>query len=113
MWWCFDICVGVLVLCVLVLTVFCIVCTVFSYCFVYVHLFLFVLSVLVKELLLPSENSIVVNTTTTTTTTTTTNNSNNNNNNVRHLKRLSLVCLPLNASYPITSYRNIIFYLSF
>ena len=38
-------CVGVLVICVLVFTVFCIVCTVFLYCFVYVYLFLFVTSV--------------------------------------------------------------------
>ena len=37
---CFDSCVGVLVICVLVFTVF-------LYCFVYVYLFLFVLSVLV------------------------------------------------------------------
>jgi len=36
---CFDNCVGVLVICVLVFTVFCIVCC------VYVHLFLFVTSV--------------------------------------------------------------------
>ena len=43
----FDNCVGVLAICVLVFTVFCILCTVFLYCFVYVHLFLFVLSVLV------------------------------------------------------------------
>ena len=38
---------GVLVMYVLVFTVFCIVCTVFLYCLVYVYLFLFVLSVLV------------------------------------------------------------------
>jgi hypothetical protein len=38
---------GVLVICVLVFTVFCIVCTVFLYCFVHVYLLLFVLSVLV------------------------------------------------------------------
>jgi hypothetical protein len=38
---------GVLIICVLVFTVFCIVCTAFFlYCFVYVHLFSFVLSVL-------------------------------------------------------------------
>jgi hypothetical protein len=43
---CFDNCVGVLVVCVLVFTVFFIVCTVF-FCFVYVYLFLFVLSELV------------------------------------------------------------------
>ena len=43
---CFDNCVGVLVICVLVFTVFCIVCTVFLYCIVYVHLFLFVTSVM-------------------------------------------------------------------
>jgi hypothetical protein len=42
-----DNCVGVMVKCVLVFSVFCIVCTVFLYCFVYVHLFLIVLSVLV------------------------------------------------------------------
>jgi hypothetical protein len=42
---CFDNCVGVLVMCVLVFTVFCIVCTVFLYCFVYVYLFLFVTSI--------------------------------------------------------------------
>ena len=46
MWVCFDNCVGVFVICVLVFIVFCIVCTVFLYCFVYVYL-LFVLSVLV------------------------------------------------------------------
>ena len=38
---CLDYCVGVLVICVLVFTVFCIVCTVFLYSFVYVYLFLF------------------------------------------------------------------------
>jgi hypothetical protein len=38
---CSDNCVGVLVKCVLVFIVFCIVCTVFLYCFVYVCLFLF------------------------------------------------------------------------
>ena len=43
----FDNCMDVLVIRVLVFTVFCIVCTVFLYCFVYVYLFLFVLSVLV------------------------------------------------------------------
>jgi len=37
--------VGVLVICVLVFTVFCIVCTVFLCCFFYVYLFLFVTSV--------------------------------------------------------------------
>jgi len=42
---CFENCVGELVICVLVFTVFCIVCTVFLYCFVYVYLFLFVTSV--------------------------------------------------------------------
>ena len=42
---CSDNCVGVLVICVHVFTVFCIVCTVFLYCFFYVHLFLFVTSV--------------------------------------------------------------------
>jgi len=40
-------CVGVLVICLLVFNVFCIVCTEFFYRFVYVYLFLFVLSVLV------------------------------------------------------------------
>jgi len=44
---CFDNCVGVLVIFVLVFTVFCIVCIVFLYCFIDVYLFLFVLSVLV------------------------------------------------------------------
>ena len=44
---CFDNCVGVLEICVLIFTVFCIVCTVFLYCFVYVYLLLLVLSVLV------------------------------------------------------------------
>ena len=43
------VCVGfvmcVLVICVLVFTMFRIVCTVFLYCFVYVYLFSFVLSV--------------------------------------------------------------------
>jgi hypothetical protein len=39
---CSDNRVGVLVICVLAFTVFCIVCTVFLNCFGYVHLFLFV-----------------------------------------------------------------------
>ena len=43
---CFDNCVGVLVIRVIVFTVTCIVCTMFLYCFVHVHLFLFVLSVI-------------------------------------------------------------------
>jgi hypothetical protein len=42
---CFDKCVGVLVICVLVFIVFCIVCTMFLYWFVYVYLSLLVLSV--------------------------------------------------------------------
>ena len=42
---CFDNCVGVLVICLLVFTAFCIVCNVFLYCFFYVYLFLFVTSV--------------------------------------------------------------------
>ena len=41
----FDNCVGVLVICIFVFTVFCIVCTVLLYCFLYVYLFLFVTSV--------------------------------------------------------------------
>ena len=41
MWGCFDNCLGVLVICVIVFTVFCIVYTVFLCCFVYVNLFLF------------------------------------------------------------------------
>ena len=44
---CFDSRVGVLVICILVFTVFCVVCTGFLCSFVYVYLFLFVLSVLV------------------------------------------------------------------
>ena len=40
---CFDNCVGVPAICVLVFTVFCIACTVFSKCIVYVYLFLFCL----------------------------------------------------------------------
>jgi len=39
---CFDNCVSVLVICVLVFTVYSIVCTVFLYCLIYVYLFLFV-----------------------------------------------------------------------
>ena len=42
---CFDNCVGILVICVHVFTVFCIVSTVFLYCFIYVYLLLFVTSV--------------------------------------------------------------------
>jgi hypothetical protein len=44
---CFDHCGVVFVNCVLLYTVFFIVCTVFLYCCIYVYLFLFVLSVLV------------------------------------------------------------------
>ena len=65
---CFDNCVGVLIICVLVFTVFCIACTVFWYCFIYAYLFLFVTSVR------PIENSIAVNNNNN-------NNYNNNNNN--------------------------------
>ena len=57
---CFDNCVVILAVSVLVFTVF-------LYCFVYTSL-LFILSVLVSGLLPPSENSITVS------------NSNNNNN---------------------------------
>jgi len=42
---CVDICVGVLIICVLVLTVFGFVCSVFLYCFVCVYLLVFVTSV--------------------------------------------------------------------
>jgi hypothetical protein len=45
----------VLVKCLLVFTVFCIVCVVFLYCFIYVYIFLLVLSVLSS-----SDNSIVI-----------------------------------------------------
>ena len=45
MCWYSDHCLGILVICVLVFTVFCIVCNVFLYCFLYVYLFLFVTSV--------------------------------------------------------------------
>jgi len=47
LWGCFDNCVGVLLICILVFTVFCIVCTVFFYCLVCVYLFLSVLSILI------------------------------------------------------------------
>jgi hypothetical protein len=60
-WGCFDNCVCVLLICVLVFTGFCIVCTVFLYRFVYVYLFFFVLSVLVQGLLPPSDNLIALN----------------------------------------------------
>ena len=60
MWRCFDNCVGVLVICVLVYTMLFIVCTVFLYCFFYAYLFLFVLSVLVLALLQPRDNSTAV-----------------------------------------------------
>jgi hypothetical protein len=39
----FEDCVEVLVICVLVFAAFCIVCTVFLYCFVYVYSYLFCL----------------------------------------------------------------------
>ena len=42
MYVCFDNCVGVLVMCALVVTVFCIVCTVFLYCFLYVYSFILI-----------------------------------------------------------------------
>ena len=44
---CFDNFVAVLIICILVFNVFCTVCTALLYFFVYVYLFLFVLSVLV------------------------------------------------------------------
>jgi hypothetical protein len=52
---CFDNCMGILVICVLVFTVFCVVRTVFLYGFIYSYL------LLVWGLLPPSENSIAVN----------------------------------------------------
>ena len=42
---CFDNCMGISVMCALIFTVFCNVCTVFLYCFFYVYLFSFVTSV--------------------------------------------------------------------
>jgi len=42
---CFDNRVCVLVICVLLFTVICIVCTEFLYCSLYMHLFLFVTSI--------------------------------------------------------------------
>jgi hypothetical protein len=59
MYGCFDNCVGVLVICVLVFIVFCIVCSVFLYCFVYVYLFLGTADVgtVVKALRYKSEGS--------------------------------------------------------
>jgi hypothetical protein len=51
--------VGVLVICVLVFTVLCIVCTVFFVLF-RLCIFILVLSVLVQGLLAPSDNSIAV-----------------------------------------------------
>jgi hypothetical protein len=52
---------GCLVICVLVFAVFCVVCIVFCIVsFTYVHLFLFVVSVLLYELLPTSENTIAV-----------------------------------------------------
>jgi hypothetical protein len=52
---CFENCVGLLAICVLVFIVFCMVCTVFFFCivsFMYIYSYLFLLP--------PSENSIVV-----------------------------------------------------
>ena len=54
---CFGNCVGVLAICALVVTVLCIVCSLFLYCFVYVYFFLFALCVPVSGLLPPAENS--------------------------------------------------------
>jgi len=76
---------GVLVIWVLVFTVFCIVCIAFLYCFFYVNLFSFVLSVLVEELLPPSENWIAVSNN---------NNNNNNNNNIYWLSHISYTTYP-------------------
>jgi len=86
----------VLIICVLVLTVL-------LYCFVYVHLFLCVLSVLVYGLLPPSGNSSAVN---------------NNNNNVQplcgamhirlqHVIRLILCTLPVVIYGCATLYRTV------
>jgi hypothetical protein len=55
---CFDNCVGVLVICVLVFTVLRIGCIVFCIFSLRYVLFLFVLFILVQELLPPGENSI-------------------------------------------------------
>jgi hypothetical protein len=69
--------VGALIICVLVFTVFYIVCTVFLYCFVYVYLFEFVLILPVYGLRPPSDNSIAVRSSSSSSS----NNNNNNNNN--------------------------------
>jgi len=42
MWGYFDNCVGDLVICVYVFTVFCIVCTVFLYCFVNIYIYIYI-----------------------------------------------------------------------
>jgi len=51
---------SVLVICVLVFTVFCIVCTVFFYCFVYVYLFLYVLPCRLKSKATDTHSQYVV-----------------------------------------------------
>ena len=65
---CFDNYVGVLVICILVFTVFCIVCTVFFFIVSFMYIYPYLL--LVQGLLPHTENSIAAN-----------NNNNNNNNN--------------------------------
>ena len=82
---------GVLVICVLVFVAFCIVCTAFLYCFVYVHLLLFVL---VYGLLPQRDNSLAVN-----------NNNNNNNNNNTILRQLR----PILISPPQGPFRKVYF----
>jgi len=74
---------GCMVICIHVFSVFCIVCTVFFYCFVYVYLFLFVLSILVYGLGLPppNDNSIAIN--------------NNNNNKIAGKTKLLLMNIEL------------------
>jgi hypothetical protein len=74
------VCVG-FVMCVLVFTVCCIVCTVFLYCLVYVYVFLLVLSVLP-----PSDNSIAVNNNT--------NNYSTSRGTLYHHKHRLTCCLP-------------------
>jgi len=65
-WGCLDNSVGLMVICVHVLSfaVFCLLfvlcCYTFSFMYIYLYIFLFVLPVLVEGLLPPSENSIVV-----------------------------------------------------
>ena len=86
---CSDNCVGVLVICVLKFTVLYIVCTVFLYCFVYIH---FMLISFVCTSVRTTATGLKLNCSSSSSSSSSNNNNNNNNNNTL-FNITNLLCL--------------------